>query len=275
MAETAQSREYRIAWIPSVAILAVLLLTSPAHADSAFAPASAPVGIEQKLGSYVPRDTPFIDENGAVVSLASLIHTPTILALVYYQCPNVCDYLLTGLAGTLSALPAVAGKEYEVVTISIDPTEKPADARKAKRIALETIGRPFPADAWRFLTGSEASIDAVANAIGFHYAKNSGGFDHPVALVILSPQGKVVRYMPGADFLPADMTLSLMEAQKGVIGQTIARVMRICFRVDPASHRLVFNVLRVVGAVTLAGAAAFVLFLITRRRRHPRPDPLG
>ena len=209
--------------------------------------------------------------------MGALIHTPTILALVYYQCPNVCDYLLTGLAGTLSALPSVAGADYNVVTISIDPAETPADARKAKRIALETIGRPFPADAWRFLTGSEASIDAVAGAVGFHYAKSAGGFDHPVALVILSPQGKVVRYMPGADFLPADMTLSLLEAQKGVIGQTIAKVMRICFRVDPASHRLVFNVLRVVGAVTLAGAAALVIFLVAlgRRRRHPRPHAAG
>jgi protein SCO1 len=270
MAEMSYGRKRRD-WITAFIIaFAIILVSRPVRADSAFATSAGGVGIEQNLGAVIPLYVSFTDETGVAISLARLVHAPTILALVYYQCPNVCDYLLTGLAGTLAALPANAGTDYNVVTISINPAETPADARKAKRIGMETIGKPFPADAWRFLTGSEASIDAVANAVGFHYQKSSGGFDHPVALVILSPTGKIVRYMLGADFLPADMQLSLMEAQKGVVGQTIARIMRICFRVDPTSHKLVFNALRVVGAVTLVGAAALVVFLIivTRRRRR-------
>jgi protein SCO1 len=270
MIEMLHARGRRAAAMAFAVAIALLLFPLSIRADSAFASGPGVVGIEQKLGSFVPLDVSFTDETGAAVTLARLIHTPTILALVYYQCPNVCDYLLTGLAGTLGALPSLAGTDYNVVTISIDPVETPADARKAKRIGLETIGKPFPEDAWRFLTGNEASIDVVANAVGFRYAKSAGGFDHPVALVILSPTGKIVRYMMGADFLPADMQLSLMEAQKGVVGQTIAKIMRICFRVDPTSHQLVFNALRVVGAVTLLGATGLVVFLIvlTRRRRR-------
>ena len=274
MRRTAPVTRHGISSRAGIALAALALFATPLHGDSAF---TAGVGLEQKLGSTVPLDSTFVDEAGGPVSLSDLVRTPTILALVYYRCPNACDYLLTGIADTLTALPSEPGKEYTVITISIDPSETPADARKAKRIGLESIGKPFPATAWRFLTGSQASIDAIATAVGFHYARNADGFDHPVALVILSPTGKIVRYMLGADFLPADMQLSLMEAQQGIVGQTIAKVMRICFRVDPQSHRLVFNTLRVVGAVTLAGAAVLVVFLVvtTRRRRHAGPGSQG
>jgi protein SCO1/2 len=175
----------------------------------------------------------------------------------------------------LGPLPAEPGVDYNVVTISIDPDETPREARKAKRISLETIQEPFPPGAWRFLTGGEASIHAVAESIGFHYMRNADGFDHPVAVVILSPGGTIVRYMYGADFLPADLKLSLMEAQKGKIGPTIAKLVRICFRVDPKSHTLVFMTTRVVASVTLlmAGALAAYLVIAGRKRRRRVSGP--
>jgi protein SCO1/2 len=189
---------------------------------------------------------------------------------VYYECPNVCDFLLTGLAGVLGPLSAEPGTDYNVVTISIDPRETGADARKAKRLSLETLQRPFPAEAWRFLTGAEPDIHAVADSIGFHYKRNQDGFDHPVAIAVLSPDGRIVRYMFGADFLPADLKLSLLQAQKGAIGPTIARLVRICFRVDPVSHKIVFQTTRVVATVTLAAAAALVAYLLlSARRKRP------
>ncbi len=228
------------------------------------------IGIEQRLGAIVPLNTSFLDENGAPVTLGGLITAPTILALVYYNCPNVCDYLLTGIAGVLGPLPAEPGRDYNVVSISIDPTEKPADARRAKRISLETIQKPFPQDSWRFLTGHEKDIHAVADSIGFHYRRNGNGFDHPVAIIILSPHGEVVRYMLGADFLPADLKLSLIEAQQGRIGPTIARLVRICFRVDPKSHTFVFMTMRVVAAVTLVLAGSLALWLVIAGRKRKR-----
>ena len=218
----------------------------------------------------MPLDTAFRGEEGEEVTLRQLVTAPTILALVYYECPNVCDLLLVGLAGVLGPLSAEPGRDFNVVTISIDPKETPAIARESRRRSLQAIQKTFPPGSWRFLTGDHAAIDAVADSIGFRYVENGDGFDHPVALVILSPQGKIVRYMLGADFLASDLRLSLMEAQKGTIGPTIAKLVRICFRVDPKSHKLVFQITRVVATITLTLAGGFVvwLFFAARRRRR-------
>ena len=259
-------------WRASSLPLVVLCLLLAANARATtVSSAFSDVGIAQKLGSQVPLDTRFIAEDGKPLALRDLVTKPTILALVYYNCPNACDYLLTGLAGVLGPLSAEPGVDYNVVTISIDPDETPKEALKAKRIGLETIQKPFPPAAWRFLTGDEENIHAVAESVGFHYVQNGDGFDHPVAIIILSPAGKIVRYMYGADFLPADLKLSLMEAQKGTIGPTIAKLARICFRVDPKSHTLVFMTTKVVASVTLLFAAALAAYLvITGRRRRRR-----
>jgi protein SCO1 len=231
---------------------------------------SQEIGFYENPGGLVPLDTTFRDESGAPVSLRKLIQLPTILALVYYQCPNVCDALLTGVAGSLKSLDATPGKDYQAITVSIDPTETDIDARKAKRISLECIEKPFPPSAWRFLTGDPSSIGLVAQAIGYRYRKVGAGFDHPVGIVILSAQGKIIRYMYGADFLPADLKLSLLEASSGRVGPTIARVLRVCFAKDPKSHSLVFNILRIVGTVTLAAAGlliGYIVFATMRRKR--------
>jgi hypothetical protein len=176
--------------------------------------------------------------------------------------------------GLVTGLPAEPGKDFTVVTISIDPHETPADARKARRIGLESIQRPFPPESWRFLTGSAASIGAVADSVGFRFARTGDYYDHPVGIIILSPTGKIVRYMNGADFLPADLKLSLLEASQGKVGPTIARFLRICFSYDPGSRKLVFNTLKVVASVTLAVAGAFVIYLlVAARKKRRRVDP--
>jgi protein SCO1 len=226
------------------------------------------VGIDEHLGAYVPRDARFRLEDGTPVTLGRLVTKPTILALVYYRCPNACDSMLTGMADVIRRLGATPGKDYQAVMLSIDGDEGPTDARAAKRIALESIMGPFPPEDWRFLTGEEKDIRAVADAVGFRFRRNGDDFDHPLAVVILSPQGKVVRYMTGTDFLPADMRLALLEAQAGTVGPTIARVLRFCFSVDPRNHTLVFNTLKVVAVVTLTVAAALVLYLVLAGRRR-------
>ncbi len=239
----------------------------PALAQGRAGSAPVTIGITERLGSMAALDEPFTAEDGGTVTLRQLVTAPTILALVYYNCPNVCDYLLTGVAGVLQSMTADAGKGYNVVSISIDEHETPADARRARRIGLESIEAPFPPQAWRFLTGSLASIRAVTDSVGFHYERRGNYLDHPVGLVILSSQGRIVRYMYGADFLPADLKMALLEASQGRIGPTIAKVLRVCFSYDPASHSLVFNTLKVVATVTLTFAAGFVLFLVLRSRK--------
>jgi protein SCO1/2 len=229
---------------------------------------SAGVGIEERLGAYVPLDIRFFGEDGAPVSLRELVRTPTILSMVYYRCANVCDVLVMSIADVLRSLPGEPGRDFVVLTISVNDREIPADARKAKRIGLESIQKPFPGAAWRFLTGEDASIDAVADAIGYRFVQNGDDIDHPLGLVVLSPQGKIVRYMNGTSFLPADLRMSLLEASTGTIGPTISRVLRFCFRVDPASHTLVFNSLKVTATVTLLLALGLVLYLVVSGRKR-------
>jgi len=228
------------------------------------------VGIEEKRGAFVPADATFTDADGASVTLGSLLGKPTILTLVYYRCPNVCDYLLTNVAGSLTALAPDAGTLYNVLSVSINDAETTADARKARRIALETVQAPFPQSAWHFLVGTEPNIQALTDAVGYRFQHDGTYFDHPVAIIVLSPTGKVVRYMYGESFLPAELRLSVLEAQKGVVAASVARVLRVCFAVDPVSHRLVFRTLQIVATVTIAVALAFVAFLVVNTRRRRR-----
>ncbi len=254
-----------------LSLVLATVICLPVSADARCDPAPAQeVGFYENPGGLVPLDTTFLDENGAPVTLRKLIHAPTILALVYYECPNVCDALLTGVAGSLKSLEAAPGTDYQVITVSIDETETPKEARKAKRIALETIERPFPPSAWRFLTGDSASIGLVAQALGYRFVKRDTGFDHPVGITVLSSEGKIIRYMYGADFLPADLKLSLLEASSGRIGPTIAKVMRICFTKDPKSHALVFNLLRIVGTVTILSAVLLVAYILVASMKRKR-----
>jgi protein SCO1/2 len=226
------------------------------------------VGIEEHLGSTVPLDAAFTLEDGSPTTLGALIRSPTILALVYYKCPNACDYLLTGMASVLKLLPATPGKDYQVITMSIDEHESIADAKSAKKIGLESIEAPFPPDAWRFLTGTEKDIRSVADAVGFHYVRNGADFDHPLGLVILSPKGTIVRYITGTDFLPVDLKMSIMEASTGTIGPTIAKVLRFCFSYDPQNRNFVFNTLKVTGIVTVILASGLVLYLVLASRKR-------
>ena len=226
------------------------------------------IGIDQRLGQTIPLDLTFNDENGNPVILRQLIRTPTILALVYLHCPNVCSLLLQNLADVLNKLPAEPGKDFIVLAVSFDEMEKPDLALQKKRTYLEMIQKPFPENAWRFLTGDKENIHRLTDAVGFHFKRVREDFDHPVSLIILAPDGKIVRYMYGADPLPFDLKIALVEASQGRIGPTIAKVVRFCFSYDAKSKKLVFNILKVTGTVTILFALAFVAFLLFKGRKQ-------
>ena len=227
------------------------------------------IGLIEKLGQTVPLDLIFSDENGNPVRLRQLIRTPTLLALVYYHCPNVCSTLLQGVAEVLNKLSAEPGKEYRVLAISFDETEKPDFARERKGIYLKMIEKTFPEEAWRFLTGNEENIRRLTDAVGFHFKREGQDFLHPVSLIILSSEGKVIRYLSGTGFLPFDLKMALLEASEGRVGPTIGKVARFCFSYDPKGRKYVFNTLKVTGIVTILFALSFVGFLIVRgKRRH-------
>jgi len=230
------------------------------------------IGIDEKLGQLIPLDLTFYDENGNRVTLRQLIHTPTILALVYLHCPNVCSLLLQNLANVLDQLPAAPGKEYTVISISFDDREKFGLALEKKKTYLKMIQKPFPPEAWRFLTGEKENIHKLTNAVGFHFKRVGDDFEHPVTLIILAPDGKIVRYMYGADPLPFDLKIALVEASQGRIGPTIAKVVRFCFSYDPKANKLVFNMLKVTGTVTLLFALSFILFLLLKGKKPNKEE---
>jgi protein SCO1/2 len=231
--------------------------------------ATAGAGLEERLGSRIPLDLPFRDETGRIVQLRELVTGPTIIAPVYYGCPNVCSFLQGGLARALPEVRLKPGEQFRVLSVSFDETETPETAKKSRQIYYDAMGGRFPEGAWRFLTGDPASIHGLLDAAGYHFQRQGADFLHPVAVFVVTGDGEIVRYLHGTHFLPMDLTLALVEAAQGRIGPTIRKMAEFCFSYDPQSRRYVFNLLRVSATVILATAGGFLAFLILRGRRKP------
>jgi protein SCO1 len=228
------------------------------------------VGVAERLGSRIPLDIPFRDENGGRVRLADIVTGPTIIVPVYYRCSNVCSSLQGDLARVLPALPGAPGADYRVISFSIDETEPPDLAARAKRTYLSAIGAPFPASGWRFLTGDAASIRRLTDAAGFTFQRRGVEFMHPVVSFVVSGDGLIVRYLYGTSFLPKDVTLALIEAGEGRVGTTIRKVVGFCFSFDAEKKSYQLNLLRICGSVVLVVCGGFFLFLVlTGKKRKP------
>lgn len=248
--------------------------TGPATATEHVHPrttAPATVGLDERLGARIPLDLTFRDETGHVVSLRELVTVPTVIAPVYYQCPNVCSFLQGGLARALPEVKLAPGKAFRVLSVSFDETETPELARSSQAIYLEAMQQRFPAGAWSFLTGDPENIHRLLDAAGYRFQRQGKDFLHPVAIFVVAGDGKIVRYLHGTSVLPMDLTLALVEASEGRIGPTIRRVAQFCFSYDAESRRYVFNLFRVSATVILLTAGAFLAFLILRGRKHPGP----
>lgn len=226
------------------------------------------IGIDEKLGQKVPLDLIFYDEEGKPISLKQLFNKPTIFTPVFYSCPDVCNFLLSNLSNTLSRLPSTPGEDYFVLSVSFDETESPALAMEKKRLYLKMIDKPFPEKAWRFLTGDKETILQLTDSVGFFFKREGKNFLHPVALIILSPEGKITRYLYGTEILPFDLKMALLEASEGRTGPTISKVLRFCFSYDPKGRKYVFNTLKITGIITITFALLFVLFLIWRGKKR-------
>jgi protein SCO1/2 len=226
------------------------------------------VGVEEKLGQRVPVDLVFNDETGAPVTLKSLLGKPTILTLVYYECPGICTPLLNNLVNTLDGVDLTPGKDYQVLTISFDPRDTSATASKKRENYLKQFHRPVPPEAWRFLTGNQAAIDQITAAVGFHFKKVGQDFNHPGVIMVLSPDGRMMRYLQGTSFLPFDIKMAVIEASKGHQMATVNRVLSFCFAYDPQGRTYVFSTLKVVGSVMVVFIGMFVTWLVISTRSH-------
>jgi protein SCO1/2 len=236
------------------------------------------VAFEQNLDAQLPLDTEFRDEDGRPVKLGDYFgKKPVILTFVYFECPMLCKLELTGLVSNLKVLSMSAGQEFDIVSVSIDPTETPKLASAHKRGYLERYARPGAEKGWHFLTGGEASIKRLTGVAGFRYAydEKSKTYAHPAGLVVATPGGKIARYVYGVDFPASNLRWSLVEASAGKIGTPVDRVLLTCFHYDPATGRYNFAVMtavRALAAATLAGLASFVVVSHLRDRRAAPPE---
>lgn len=256
-------------FLAALALLRALPAAASSLEDAARQDTSTKVGIEEKLGGQVPLDTVFFDEQGKQVTLRSIVDKPAVIAPVYFKCSSVCPRLLAGLADVLGKLQLVPGKDYVAVSLSFDETDTPEMARNKRRNFIKAIGKPYPEEAWRFLTGTKENIRKVTDAMGFMFKKEGNDFSHPVFLVILSRDGKVSRYINAATFLPYELAMAITEASEGRVSTTTTKALLFCFSYDTKSKKYVFNMLRVFGTVTLLFVISFIIFLkYTGRKRN-------
>ena len=228
------------------------------------------VGLDEQLGSTIPLDVTFLDEQGRSVKLSELITVPTLIAPVYFSCPNVCSFLQGDLARVLPQVRLTPGKDYRVLSISFDDRDGPAEAAKARQTYRTAMNAPFPDDGWRFLTGDEVNIRRLLDTAGYRFARRGDDFLHPVAVFVVTPDGRIVRYLHGTRLLPLDVTLAFTEAAEGRLGGTIHKVVQFCFSYDPAGRRYVFNLLRVSAVAVLLTAGGFALYLVLSSRKKPK-----
>lgn len=234
------------------------------------------VGIDQKLDQQLPLDLTFRDERGATVTLGQYFgKKPVVLTLVYYGCPMLCTQVLNGLTNTLKTIPFVAGREYDIVTVSFDPTEGPELAAKKKDNYLKQYKHPEAEQGWHFLTGDSANIRKLTSAAGFRYVWDDKlkQFAHAAGIMIVTPQGKLSRYFYGIDYSPKDLRLGLADASEGKIGSLADKILLLCYHYDAVSGRYGFAVMatvRIAGGLTVIIIAAWIWIMVRRESRQRR-----
>jgi protein SCO1/2 len=228
--------------------------------------------VEEHLGVEVPKDLRFVDAQGRSVRLGDLVsgETPTLLVLAYERCPSLCGFVLNGVATRFKALGWQPGREVRPLTVSFDATETPEAARRKQTVALERAGAANLPHDWPFLVGDDAAIKELTDRLGFSWWKDpaTGELVHPAVVVVLTPDGRVSRYLYGLEPEPRDLELAVLEASQGKQTSTLDRVLLRCWRWDPAGHRYELAVMTFVRAGVLLVALALGLLLLRLWQRE-------
>jgi protein SCO1 len=277
------------------AVLACIALLSPAcvpvsaqvssYGDKSEGPANDKppvllngVGIEQRLNTELPLGLTFTDDQGRVVPLSSYFgKRPAILALVYYQCPMLCSEELNGLTSALEMVNFVPGKDFNIIVVSIDPSEGTALAAEKKQTYVKRYGHPETAGGWHFLTGTQANIDALTQAVGFRYVKIPGPdgkltqYAHASSIQIVTPEGKLAQYYMGVEYSPKDLLLGLDEASSNRIGSPVENILTYCYHYDPTTNKhdlIVARVVQLGGLLTMVLLGGFMTVMFRRDYRQ-------
>ena len=251
----------------TLGVIALLLsLSGPAWAVEQAPERKA--GVEEQLGTMVPLDLEFRDEQGYLVSLKDIIRKPVILTLVYYKCPGICSPLLTEMTKIVDKMDLVPGVDYQIVTISFDHREMPDLALEKKENYLAAMEKHVDPQAWRFLTGDSVTIRRLTDAVGFYFYEEENTFVHSGTLIMLSPQGKVTRYLPGIKYLPFDVKMAVMEAGEGRVGPTIAKILSMCYSYDPEGRTYTTNIVRIASFGVMAIVVGVVAVFSFRKKKN-------
>lgn len=243
------------------------------------------VGIEQRLGEQLPLEAIFKDESGREVKLGEYFKSgrPVILALVYYECPMLCNQVLNGMVGALKGVNLDAGKDFDIIAISFDARENEKNGLAANKRAayIERYARPGTENGWHFLTGTQDSIDAVTKAAGFNYEwdEKSNQFAHASAIMIVNPDGRLSHYFYGIDYSPKDIKFGLIEATQNKIGNAADQLLLYCYHYDPSTGKYGFAILRAMRLAAIAtlfglGAMGFVFWRLNKRKSGQEGRPV-
>jgi protein SCO1 len=249
----------------------------PLRAQNGVPPALLGVGVDQRLDAQVPLDLPFRDETGKMVRLGDYFgRRPVVLSLVYYNCPMLCTMVLNGLLNSLREIKFDIGDQFDVVTVSFDPRDKPEIAEAKRRVYTGLYARPGAAAGWHFLTGDEDSIQRLTQAVGFRYTYDSstGQFNHATAIMVLTPDGRISRYFYGITYVPRDLRLGLVEASKRRIGSPVDTVLLFCSQYNPTTGKyglVISRALQLAGLITVLALGTLVFILFRNERQRPAP----
>jgi protein SCO1/2 len=236
------------------------------------------VDVKEHLGRMLPKQLAFRDQDGKSLALGEVFdgEHPVLLTLNYSNCPMLCSLQLNGLVNGLKQVEWGINRDYRVVTVSLQPNEPAEIATRTKNRYLTQYGRADARDGWRFLAGSEETVKAFADAIGFsfHYDTDRDEYAHPAAVVLASPDGKIARYLYGLEYDPKTLRLGLVEASEGRVGTTIDRLILYCYHYDSSVGRyapVAFRIMQLGGALTVVLLVAFLTVLFradAKRKRH-------
>ena len=236
-------------------------------------PALRAIGFDQNIDQHVPLDTMFRDESGAAVRLGDYFgRRPVVLVFAYFDCPMLCTQVINGLSSALGVLSLEPGKDFEIVTVSFNPKDTPATASAKKATYLERYHRPGADTAWHFLSGDQSSIDRLTKAAGFRYVwdAQTKQFAHPTGVIVLTPEGRLARYLFGIEYGPRNLRFALVEASAGRVGSAVDSLLLYCYHYDPATGRyglVIMRAMRIGGAVTVLTLVAFIVVML-RKERH-------
>lgn len=255
-------------WI--IAFMIFILAGQEVKSQAQPVPKQETLGVFEHLDTYIDTNLVFTNEYGKQVRIGELIDRPTVISLVYYECPGLCTPMLNGLVDVINASKVVPGKDYNIITISFDWGETTALALKKKATYTKnTKTLNLNSEAWHFLTGDSLTVNTLLDQLGFKVKKEGEEFIHPAAIMVLSPQGKITRYLNGTYYLPFDFKLAIIEASEGRSGPTINKVLDYCFSYDPKGKKYVFNITKVFGVLMFTAIFIFIaaLFIRDKKRR--------